>query len=57
MSKRHVVSFEVEFDFDLPRTTAVQKVKNWVECNGHTSSGHGFEFLDVVKPKVVMESE
>jgi hypothetical protein len=48
--KVHIVCVKVAFDFNIGSKAAKEKVRRWLEHNGHTTSSFGFEFLDIVKP-------
>jgi hypothetical protein len=44
MAKQFVFSVEIEMHFDCTWKQATEKLKSWLEANGHTSAGHGFNF-------------
>lgn len=38
---------KMEMQFNCKKNEAYDKLKSWLEHNGHTATGHGFEFKEV----------
>lgn len=47
--KNHEFKIKIEAQFNMTKAKAFEKLKNWLEHNAHTSSGHGFEFVELSK--------
>lgn len=43
-SKTHQMTVTIEFPTEVGSTYARNKLQRWLNTNGHTAAGHGFEF-------------
>jgi len=45
--KQQEFKIKIEPQFNMTKRQAYQKLKDWLEHTGHTSVGHGFEFIEL----------
>lgn len=48
----HILLIEVSSDVDSGQRQMLARVIRWLETNGHTAAGHGFEFRRVGVPSM-----
>lgn len=51
MANRFEVFVEIETLDAQTQREAQNRVQRWIETYGHTASGHGFEFVQMVRTK------